>query len=122
MAEPLSFGEHNPAAAKPDPLLSTKFAIPPLRLGLVIRGQLVRVLNEAGQRSLTLISAPAGFGKTTLLAEWCTGLVKAEFPVAWLSLDERDSDPIRFWTYVMSALERSILLPSKQWPLPEPPQ
>jgi hypothetical protein len=67
MAEPLSLGEHNPAAVKPDPSLSTKFVIPPLHPWLVTRDQLVRVLNEASQRSLTLISAPAGFGKTTLL-------------------------------------------------------
>ena len=86
------------------PLLRTKFYIPPVRPELVSRPHLVERLN-AGPRSghkLTLISAPAGFGKTTLLSEWVAG---CEQPVAWLSLDEGDNDPARFWVYFVAALQ-----------------
>ncbi|MBN1138444.1 MAG: AAA family ATPase [Anaerolineae bacterium] len=90
------------------PVLTTKLYIPPPRPNLVSRPRLIERLNAGllGQsgsftRKLTLISAPAGFGKTTLLSEWVASL---ERPVAWLSLDERDDDPARFWSYVIAAL------------------
>lgn len=87
------------------PLLATKLAAPPPRLDLVRRPQLIERLNEAVRHRLTLISAPAGFGKTTLLAEWRTSPPPArKLPTAWLTLDERDDDPLRFWTYVIEAL------------------
>ena len=86
------------------PLLTTKLHIPPARPGLVSRPRLIERLNEGlrlGHR-LTLISAPAGFGKTTLLSEWIAGHKR---PVAWLSLDKGDNDPTRFWAYFIAALQ-----------------
>ena len=89
------------------PLLSTKFSIPPLRTGLVSRPHLIeRTETDLLQdgvfgRRLTLISAPAGYGKTTLAIDW---LQRLNLPVAWLSLDEADNDPRRFITYVIAAM------------------
>jgi LuxR family maltose regulon positive regulatory protein len=85
-------------------LLKTKLYVPPIRSQLVQRPRLIGQLSE-GIRSgckLTLLSAPAGFGKTTLLANW---IRQANRPVAWLSLDSGDNDPARFWSYVISALQ-----------------
>ncbi|NIO70725.1 MAG: LuxR family transcriptional regulator, partial [Anaerolineae bacterium] len=59
-------------------------------------------LNEGMNRKLTLVSAPAGFGKTTLLSEWVAGCGR---PVAWVSLDKGDNDPMRFWAYFIAALQ-----------------
>jgi len=81
--------------------LATKLYVPPPRLGVVLRPRLIERLNEGLHRKLTLISAPAGFGKTTLLSEWLSG---CERPAAWLSLDEGDSDPTRFLAYLVAAL------------------
>ena len=77
------------------PLLSTKLYIPLPRPNLVLRPRLIERLDEGLHlgRKLTLISAPAGFGKTTLINEWVTG---GRWPVAWLSLDKEDNDPARF--------------------------
>ena len=85
-------------------LLRTKLFIPPLRPNLVPRPRLIDRLNHGLQpgRRLTFISAPAGFGKTTLVSEWVT---RNDQPVAWLSLDERDNDPTRFLTYLVAALQ-----------------
>ena len=87
-----------------DVLLLTKLYIPPPRLNLVLRSRLLERLNEGLSlgRKLTLISAPAGFGKTTLVSEWIAAYTG---PVAWLSLDEGDSHPHRFMTYLISALQ-----------------
>ena len=71
-------------------LLSTKLYIPPTRPEFVHRPRLIERLNANLQRKLTLISAAAGFGKTTLVSEW---VASCERPVAWLSLDDRDIDP-----------------------------
>ena len=84
------------------PILTTKLYIPPPRPNAVLRPALIERLNEGLYRKLTLISAPAGFGKTTLVSEWVAG---CERPVAWLSLDEGDSDPTRFLTYLVAALQ-----------------
>ncbi len=84
------------------PILATKLYIPPARPELVARPRLIERLNAGLHRKLTLISAPAGFGKTTLVSEWVAG---CERPAAWLSLDEGDNDPIRFLTYLVTALE-----------------
>jgi LuxR family maltose regulon positive regulatory protein len=84
------------------PLLSTKLYIPPVRPNWVPRPRLIERLNEGLHRKLTLLSAPAGFGKTTLLSEWAQ---QGAFPVAWVSLDAGDSDPARFWAYVIAALQ-----------------
>lgn len=66
------------------------------------RPRLVERLRAAGQGQLSLIAAPAGFGKTTLVGEW---LHRCEQPIAWLSLDAGDDEPVRFWTYVIAALQ-----------------
>jgi LuxR family transcriptional regulator, maltose regulon positive regulatory protein len=79
-----------------DSLLATKLYIPPARLHLVSRQRLIERLNRGWRCQLTLISAPAGFGKTTLLSEWCAALPEGTLPVAWVSLDQRDNDPARF--------------------------
>ena len=86
------------------PILVTKLYIPPPRPKVVLRPRLVERLNNglSARRKLTLISAPAGFGKTTLVSEWITSCGQ---PVAWLSLDEGDNDPTRFLTYLVAALQ-----------------
>jgi LuxR family maltose regulon positive regulatory protein len=85
------------------PLLTTKLYAPPLRPNLVPRPHLVERLDEGLRlgRKLTLVSAPAGFGKTTLVSAWAR---TCDWPVAWLSLDEGDNDPVRFLTYLSAAL------------------
>ena len=88
------------------PTLATKLYVPPPRPQLVFRPRLIEQLNKglSSGRALgmTLISAPAGFGKTTLVSEWAAG---CETPIAWVSLDEGDSDLTRFLTYLVSALQ-----------------
>src|SRR3972149_1513067 len=84
------------------PILATKLYIPPPRTKVVLRPRLNERLNEGLHRKLTLTSAPAGFGKTTLVSEWVAG---CERPAAWLSLDEGDNDPTRFLTYLVAALQ-----------------
>ncbi|SRR6266487_3511978 len=89
-------------------LLRTKLSPPLARASLVARQRLLRRLDDAFERSLTLLSAPAGFGKTTLLSAWITSLQDRESPshaVAWFSLDEGDNDPVRFWRYVIAACQ-----------------
>jgi LuxR family maltose regulon positive regulatory protein len=89
------------------PLLTTKLHIPPCRPGFVSRPRLVDRLEEGLRmgRRLALLSAPAGFGKTTLLSEWIHRARQETLPVAWLSLDEDDNDPARFLTYLVAALQ-----------------
>jgi LuxR family maltose regulon positive regulatory protein len=86
----------------PTPLLEVKFYIPPAGAKSVRRPRLIRRLDEGRHRKLTLISAPAGFGKTTLLSDW---VGQSERPIAWLSLDEDDNGPARFWIYLVAALQ-----------------
>jgi LuxR family maltose regulon positive regulatory protein len=96
----------------PDSLLLTKFYVPQLRPEYLSRPQLIRRLDEALGRKFTLICAPAGYGKTTLLAEWiaarpsraATG--QRNLSLAWLSLDAADSDPARFFAYLVAALRQ----------------
>lgn len=90
------------------PILSTKLFIPSPQTKIVLRPRLVERLNEGLSlgRKLTLISAPAGFGKTTLISEWADGCRTQRGPeVAWLSLDEGDNDPARFLAYLVAALQ-----------------
>ena len=86
------------------PILATKIYIPPSRSNIVLRQRLIDRLNKGLQYTsgVTLISAPAGFGKTTLISEWVAG---CERPASWLSLDEGDNDPRRFFAYLIAALQ-----------------
>jgi LuxR family maltose regulon positive regulatory protein len=86
------------------PLLETKLHVPRWRRNLVARRSLSERLSRGTESALTLVSAPAGFGKTTLLAEWLTVAAADGRSVAWLSLDQRDNDPALFWTYLVAAL------------------
>jgi LuxR family maltose regulon positive regulatory protein len=102
----------------PESLLQTKLYTPPLRPNLVSRPRLIERLNQglAEDKKLTLISAPAGFGKTTLITEWryripdSTGSKSAcqDPKFGWLSLDEGENDPVQFLSYFLSALQRII--------------
>ncbi len=86
----------------PTPILATKLYIPPPRSQVVLRPRLEERLKEGLHRKLTLISASAGFGKTTLVSE---SIANCGRPTAWLSLDEGDSDPARFISYLVAALQ-----------------
>jgi len=86
------------------PLLETKLHVPRMRRGLVARPRLNERLSRGADSALTLVSAPAGFGKTTLLTEWLMDAAAEGRSVAWLSLDQRDNDPALFWTYLVTAL------------------
>ena len=103
-------------------LLQTKLYIPPIRPELVPRPRLIERLNAGLHRKLTLVSAPAGFGKTTLLSEWVHAVgarqaarqsaappfsapLASPLRVAWVSLDKGDNDPTRFWAYFIAALQ-----------------
>src|SRR5919202_730427 len=85
----------------PPPVLATKIHIPSPPPRVVARPRLVEQLDTGLHRKLTLISAPAGFGKTTLLSAW---LADCDRQVCWLSLDEADNDPTRFLIYFVAAL------------------
>jgi LuxR family maltose regulon positive regulatory protein len=85
-------------------ILRTKLTRPPLRTDRVPRIRLTEQFTAGLERTLTLVCAPAGYGKTTLLGEWLTTEAGRAVPVAWLSLDEDDNDPTRFLTYLVSAL------------------
>src|SRR5918998_4081555 len=91
-----------------DSLVSTKLRPSRARPNLVARRRLTAALEREPGRKLTLVSAPAGFGKTTLLAEWLEGRGGGEGSVAWLSLDEGDNDPVRFVSYLVAALGRTV--------------
>ena len=84
------------------PLLTTKLYIPPVRPELVSRPHLIERLNAGLHRKLMLISAPAGFGKTTLLSEWVRSCGRS---VAWISLDESDNDLACYLAYFVAALQ-----------------
>jgi ATP/maltotriose-dependent transcriptional regulator MalT len=81
-------------------MIATKLFVPHLRRGLVARPRLRERLRRGAESKLTLVSAPVGFGKTTLLAEWLGERASENRRVAWLSLDAADADPTSFWTYV----------------------
>jgi DNA-binding MarR family transcriptional regulator len=83
-------------------LLATKLTIPPVRSDLVARPRLVRSLEACMEHPLTLLAAPAGFGKTVLLSAWAR---QQQQSVGWVSLDSSDNDPAQFWTYVLVALD-----------------
>src|SRR5512139_2245076 len=85
-----------------DILLATKIYIPPHHGNLVHRTHLIQRLNDGvGKSRLTILSAPAGYGKSTLLGEWVSQL---DIPIAWLSLERGENVPARFWKYFITAL------------------
>jgi LuxR family transcriptional regulator, maltose regulon positive regulatory protein len=102
MAEPPTTTLSTPARPERDVLLATKLHIPRPRPGFVVRPRLTQRLADGIARELVLVCTPAGFGKTTLLADWARG---GQRPVAWLSLDEDDNDPVRFWRHAAAALD-----------------
>src|SRR5215203_1506597 len=89
----------------PQALVTTKLHAPRTRPNLVERPRLREILAAGEGQAVTLVSAPAGFGKTTLLAEWLGVSAAGGRSVAWLSLDEADNDPARFFTYLIGALQ-----------------
>ena len=99
------------ATLSQDQLLATKFFVPSSSHALIARPQLTTLLNQGLRRKLTLISASAGFGKTTLLSAWVQSFPQEnpEAPhVAWVSLDEGDNEPVLFWTYALTALDTQL--------------
>src|SRR5690242_2518945 len=84
-------------------LLATKLFIPPPTSTLVSRPRLNALLTAGARRAATLVSAPAGWGKTTLLSAWHADLSGSDYPFAWVSLDAGDNDPVRFWSYILLA-------------------
>src|SRR5262245_4901759 len=109
-----------------DLLLTTKLAIPPLRVHTLARPRLTNLLDQGLARKLTLVAAPAGYGKTSLLAAWLRqelrienaewrkssdtdhsqfSILNSQFKAAWVTLDPTDTDPQHFWTYVIVALD-----------------
>src|ERR671917_323394 len=91
--------------ASVDPLLVTKLAVPSTRASLVPRPRLIQRLEEGLEAQLILVSAPAGFGKSTLLGAWASELSGSGRPMAWYSLDSGDNDPVRFWRYFVTAMD-----------------
>ncbi len=91
---------HRVESIEASDLLKTKLTPPPRRGPFIPRESLLARLDEGLTRKLILVAAPAGFGKTTLAAEW---IAARRYPVAWVSLDAGDNDPIRFWRYVVTA-------------------
>lgn len=88
-------------------LISTKMSVPRTGQALIARPRLGNLLAQAPHARLTLVSGPAGFGKTTLIAGWLDSARQQGSPVAWVSLDASDDDPERFWRYVVTALDRA---------------
>ena len=96
--------ESSVAAPERDALLATKLHMPASRPGQVLRPRLTARLDEGLARGLILAAAPAGYGKTVLLADWAR---RGDHSVAWLSLDAGDNDPARFWRHAVAALDRA---------------
>jgi len=103
MAKSISNTEGNDHTDQPNAVLETKLYIPQPRPKLVPRPNLIARLNDGIQSKLTLISAPAGFGKTTLLIDWIN---QTEIQVSWISLDAEDGNSLRFLTYLVSAIHK----------------
>jgi LuxR family maltose regulon positive regulatory protein len=102
----VSTKEPEDPSQKTDPsLMKTKFFIPPVRPGHVTRPRLLERLQAIPNYKLTIVSAPAGFGKTTLVSEWASSTRKG-ISTTWLSLDQADNDPVRFWHYFITAVRK----------------
>jgi LuxR family transcriptional regulator, maltose regulon positive regulatory protein len=102
MAEPARSSPPAAGVAEQNVLLVTKLHVPRPRPGFLSRQRLLERLAEGAARELTLVCAPAGFGKTSLLGDWAR---RSQPAVAWLSLDAGDNDPVRFWRYLAAALD-----------------
>src|SRR4051794_13433837 len=89
----------------PGSIIQTKLYVPSRRGAMVSRARLLERLNRGLDSRLMLVSAPAGFGKTTLLASWLVSTAQTQRLTAWLSLDQTDNDPTAFWTYVIAAIQ-----------------
>jgi len=122
--------DHSPDPVRPADfpfanLLATKLFVPPARANLVARPRLFERIQAGLRDKLTLIAAPAGFGKTTLLSAWHATVEGGALPFAWVALDSADNDRLRFWRYVIAALD--MLAPGVGAPAlrllqsPEPP-
>ena len=102
-------------------VLVTKLFVPPTRAELVHRPDLLERLRDGLDRKLTLLSAPAGFGKTTLVSHWVENLRNnseldsQSIKVAWLSLDQDDNDPVRFLNYFIAALNQIDGIENNRW-------
>jgi LuxR family transcriptional regulator, maltose regulon positive regulatory protein len=94
--------DSGPDDASP-PLAEAKLAAPRQRSGMVVRPRIVKALEAGGDAALTLVAAPAGYGKTTAVRAWCAS---SETALAWVTLDAADNDPVRFWTYLATAVDR----------------
>jgi LuxR family maltose regulon positive regulatory protein len=107
---PLRAQEAQPVQPAPEaaPLLGTKLYIPVLRPQLVPRPRLLARLTAGLAEPLTLLSAPAGFGKTSLVSAWHATAHGRTVPLAWVSIDSADRDPARFWSYVITALDKLL--------------
>jgi LuxR family maltose regulon positive regulatory protein len=111
---------HAPGASDPHeepPLLGSKVAAPDLPAGLVLRPRLFELLSAGVDGRVTLLGAPAGYGKTVLVRSWAEA-TRLPGPVGWLSLEPDDNDPARFWAYLVAALERRGALPAGAVPPP----
>src|SRR5574341_2560045 len=91
----------NASPRSTDKLLHAKLMPPRLHAAVIQRGDLLARLDAGLTRKITLVTAPTGYGKTTLVSLW---LADRKIPSVWLTLDEYDNDPVRFWTYIVSAL------------------
>src|SRR5450755_3181619 len=91
-------------ADRPNPLLvEPKLMLPRVRLRMLRRARLLELLDDVGGAALTVVNAPVGYGKTTLLRSWC---IERSEPVVWMTLDAADDDPVRLWTHLATAVER----------------
>ncbi len=120
VAAPLEAAGHLEDSLGPAPLLETKLYVPGSRRGLVPRPRLSERLDRGSALKLVLVSAPAGFGKTTLLTQWLAAGPAGpggQRRAAWLSLDRADNDPVSFWAYVIAALRTAAPGPARvRWP------
>src|SRR3712207_3323804 len=91
----------------PEAVIETKLLLPRPRQRSVPRPRLEELLGRGAETALTLLAAPAGFGKTTLLGHWLARRTGTH-PIAWVSLDERDTDPTVFWTHLLHAVDRAV--------------
>src|SRR4029453_16780142 len=101
----LTWAEESLSVQLVDSMLEAKLRPPLARSEWVARNRLLHELQSANRRPVTLIAAPAGYGKTTIVTQWLASVLRPE-SVAWISLDMSDNDPVRLWTDIATALDR----------------